>query len=56
MMVLICIKLFDSLIVLLKESFKNVNFEKSKQITTKTLKITQHANVKAFEWPRSNKK
>ena len=38
MMVLICIKLFDSLIVFLKESFENVNFEKKSADNNKNIK------------------
>ena len=38
------IKLFDTLIVFLKEYFEKFNFEKSQQRTTKACEITQHAN------------
>ena len=47
MSVLICTKLFDTLIVVLKEFFEKVNFEKkSQQRKTKHRKMTQHANSK----------
>ena len=37
-------KLFDTLMVILNEYFKKVDFEKNHQ-TTKKFKITQHANI-----------
>ena len=41
-------KMFDTLIVFLKEFFEKVNFEKNQQTTTKAWNVTQHAKSK---WP-----
>ena len=38
-------KLFDTLILFLKEFFEKVNFEKSQQMTLKAWKITHHAKI-----------
>ena len=43
-------KLFDTLLVVLKECFEKVNFENSQQTTTKAWKITQHAKSSKHGW------